>query len=175
MIARLLISTLILAGWCMAAWGQASSLFAPLTTADAAAVMPAPATSAPPPTGTDSVEGSSVRYARADHTHATSVQRARLQVPTAGTAMEWTFAKPYDAGVVPVVTCTAQAGTNPTQPFVVNTVEAPTATKATIIVFRAQTQTLGGTLLAIAGVTINLFAPAPTGTWVNCQAAKPTQ
>lgn len=137
--------------------------------------VPSAATIAPPGTATDSTTGTSPAYARADHTHATSVQRARFQVATAGTPMEWIFAKPYDEGVVPVVTCTAQAAANPTQPFVVNTVDAPTNTKASIIVFRAQTQTLTGTLLSLGPVAINLFAPAPAGTVVNCQAAKPTQ
>ena len=137
--------------------------------------LPGAATAAPPATDVGGAAGASPLYARADHTHATSVQRARLTISAAGIAARWTFAKPYDAGTVPVVTCTAQNAAGAGLPFVVNTQGNPTNTYADIIVFRTQTQTLGGTLLAISGVTISLFAPAPAGTIANCQAAKATQ
>ncbi|GAB6842373.1 hypothetical protein HNR00_003581 [Methylorubrum rhodinum] len=169
MLARFLLAA-VLAFAPGAAWAQPSSLYAPLTAADAVTVMPAPATSAPPATGTDSVEGSSVRYARADHTHATSVQRARMTVAPAGQPVRWTFAKPYEAGITPVVTCTAQNVASATRPYVVNTVGDPTATYADLVVYQATAPNL-----SIGNLSLTLFGPAPSGTTVNCQAAKPTQ
>lgn len=137
--------------------------------------LPSPGTVAPPGVAVDGALGSGQQYALANHTHATSVQRARMSVSPAGQPVRWTFAKPYDAGVVPVVVCTAQSTAGATLPYVVNTVGDPTNTYADLIVFRAQTQTLGGTLVSIAGTTVNLFATAPSGTTVNCQAARATQ
>lgn len=132
--------------------------------------MPGAATSAPPGTATDSIIGTSPLFARADHTHATSVQRVRMTVSPAGQPVRWTFVKPYDAGVVPVVTCTAQNVSGATRPFVVNTVGDPTATYADLIVFQAAQPTV-----ALLNISLTLFGTAPTGTIVNCQAAKPTQ
>jgi hypothetical protein len=138
--------------------------------AAATAVVPQPATTTPPATAIDSILGASPLYARADHTHATSVQRTRMQISPAGQPVRWTFAKPYDAGVVPVVVCTAENVSGATRPFVVNTISAPTNVYADIIVFQAAQPTV-----SLLGASVTLFGSASTGTLVNCQAAKPTQ
>lgn len=137
--------------------------------------LPAPATVTPPGTAVNSALGSAVQYARADHTHATSVQRARMAITPVGQPVRWTFAKPYDPGTVPVVTCTAQNTPGAALPFVVNTSGDPTATYADIVIYRNTTQVLATTLTALPGTTISVFAAAPVGTVVNCQAAKATQ
>jgi hypothetical protein len=138
--------------------------------------VPVPASSVPPGVAVDGAMGTDVtQYALANHTHATSVQRVRLSVAQSGATIRWTFAKSYDPGTIPIVTCTAQNSLGATQPYVVNLIGSATNTYVDVAAWRAQTQTLGGTLVAIAGVTINLFASAPAGIVVNCQAAKPTQ
>lgn len=132
--------------------------------------MPGAATAAPPATDVGGTAGTSMSYARADHTHATSVQRVRMTVSPAGQPVRWTFIKPYDASVVPVVTCTAQNVSGATRPFVVNTVGDPTATYADLVVFQATAPNL-----SLGNLSLTLFGSAPSGTTVNCQAAKPTQ
>lgn len=93
-----------------------------------------------------------------------------MQISPAGQPVRWTFAKPYDAGVVPVVVCTAENVSGATRPFVVNTISAPTNVYADIIVFQAAQPTV-----SLLGASVTLFGSASTGTLVNCQAAKPTQ
>jgi hypothetical protein len=132
--------------------------------------MPAAGSTAPPPTATDSITGTSPAYARADHTHATSVQRATMTISPAGQPVRWTFAKPYDAGVAPVVTCTAQNAAGATRPFVVNLVGDATNTYVDLIVFQAAQPTI-----SLLGASVTLFGSASSGTKVGCQAAKPTQ
>lgn len=132
--------------------------------------MPGAASVAPPATDIGGAAGTSMNYARADHTHATSVQRMRMTVSPAGQPVRWTFVRPYDPGVVPVVTCTAQNVSGATRPFVVNTVGDPAPTYADLVVFQAAQPTI-----ALLGISLTLFSAAPSGTIVNCQAAKPTQ
>lgn len=134
------------------------------------AAQPQPSAVSPPPTGNDSATGSATAYARADHTHATSVQRTAMTVSPTGQPVRWTFVKPYDTGIVPVVVCTAQNTASATRPFVVNVVGDPTNTYADIIVFQAAQPTI-----SLLGASVTLFAQAGSGTKVNCQAAKPTQ
>ena len=134
------------------------------------AAMPKAATVTPPPTDVGGAQGSSEAYARADHTHATSVQRRRWSISVAGQPNEWIFSKPYDAGVVPVVTCTAENVSGATRPFVVNTVGTPTNLSVKVAVFQAAQPTV-----SIIGINLTLFGNAAVGTTVNCQAAKPTQ
>lgn len=154
---------------------QAKAAEALRTATAIAAAQPQPATAMPPGVGVGGAVGTSTRYALENHTHATSVQRAKLVVATAGTAVRWTFPKPYADGVVPVCTATAEIAAGATQPVVVNVVGTPTNAYVDFIVFRAQTQTLGATLLAVAGTVINAFGSAPTGVVLDCQAALPTQ
>jgi hypothetical protein len=133
--------------------------------------MPQPATVPPPGVQVDGATGSTTaQYALANHTHATSVQRTRMTISPAGQPVRWTFAKPYDAGVVPVVVCTAENVAGATRPFVVNTVGAPTNAYTDLIVFQASVPNL-----SIGNLSLTLFGSAASGTLVNCQAAKPTQ
>ena len=132
--------------------------------------LPVAGTNLPPATAIDSATGTGVAYARADHTHATSVQRMRFQVSPSGQPVRWTFGKPYDAGIVPVVVCTAENTQTATRPFVVNTVSVPTNTYVDLIVFQAAQPTV-----SLLGASVTLFGAASNGTLVNCQAAKPTQ
>lgn len=133
--------------------------------------LPTAADTMPPATDVGGATGAASKYARADHTHATSVQRRRWSITVAGQPNEWVFAKPYDPGVVPVVTCTAENVSGATRPFVVNTIGAPTATSVKVAVFQATEPTIG---LGQA-LKLTLFGNAGAGTTVNCQAAKPTQ
>lgn len=141
--------------------------------------LPTAGDTMPPGVSVDGAPGSSsTQYARADHTHQTSVQRAMMTLTTAGQATRWTFAKPYDAGVIPVVVCTARVATANTLPFTVNTVGSPTSTYVDVIVNRVQSQviTLSAlTAAATAGLSLNPFSAAPAGTTVDCVAGKPTQ
>ncbi|MGE7415451.1 hypothetical protein [Methylobacterium tarhaniae] len=141
--------------------------------------IPTAGDAVPPGVSVDGAPGSSsTQYARADHTHQTSVQRAMMTLATTGQVARWTFAKPYDAGVVPIVVCTARIASGSALPFTVNTVGAPTSTYVDLVVYRVQSQviTLSAlTTAALAGISVNPTAAAPVGTTVDCVAGKPTQ
>jgi hypothetical protein len=135
--------------------------------------IPSPASAAPPGIGVSSALGTtSTQFARADHTHASSVQRKRVTTTSGGT-FTWTFSPAYDAGVVPVVTYGVENTTSATQPFVVNIMGTPTNTSVTFKVFQAQASTLGGTLTAILGAVVAPFTTATTVS-LHCWAAAPT-
>ena len=132
--------------------------------------VPVPASTAPPGVGVSGAPGSQASYARADHTHASSVQRARIPVTAA--QVTWNYTNPYS--VVPIVTCTVENPANATQPYVAVLVGTPTLTSATFAVYKAQPTTLGATLTALLGAIINPFASVPSGVNLNCWAALPT-
>ncbi len=74
------------------------------------AELPAAASAAPPPVANTSAAGSAAAYARADHTHKSSVQRDYVSVPLTGSTGKGsiTFKQAYDTGVTPVVITEAE-------------------------------------------------------------------
>jgi hypothetical protein len=120
--------------------------------------------------------GSSTDFARADHTHKTSVQKSRITVSTAGTStgsvVTWVYPSPFPAGTIPICTCTPVSTGSASQAYIANVVQgSETNSQCQFIVFRTQTQTIVG---GLANVVMNLLVPAPAGVVLNCQAALPT-
>ena len=141
-----------------------------LTAENLAAMMAA--TAAPPGVGKDNKEGQAAQYARADHTHATSVQRRIITIQSGGTAT-WEFTKAY--AVPPVVTYGIENVTGAPLPYVVNIVSAPSATSVTFQAYKAKTTTLGSSLAALLGAIVSPFEPAPANLKLHCWAALPTE
>lgn len=142
-----------------------------------AATVPAPADSAPPPVQIDSLKGSATRFAREDHTHESRLQARRMQVtPNAQGRYVYTFPKAYPAGVVPIVSATAETPAAATYRNDVSILEgATTNTQTTIIITRTQqTQTLAGTLTALLGSVLTLFVPVTTAVYINVMSRAPS-
>lgn len=133
--------------------------------------LPQPASTMPPGIDVGGAVGTAPRYALEDHKHATSVQRGRATVSGSGGIVTVTFAKPYDAGVVPICSATAEIGAGTTQAYEACVIGAPTNTQVKFLVQAvAKQQTL-----SILGMLVNPFSAAPSGTAIHWQAAKPTQ
>lgn len=140
--------------------------------ADAASV-PTAADHMPPSVADTGAKGAqTTQYALADHTHQSSVQRVRMQVAGAAGLVTWTFTNPMSAA--PVVTATAETPSGATYVNVATIVEGSvTTTQAVIRVAKiAGAQSLAGVLTGILS-TLNIFAPAPAGVWVQCVARRP--
>jgi len=75
--------------------------------ADVSAI-PVAANTMPPAVTDESKQGSQARYAREDHTHASSVQARRVALTLANGKAPWAFPVPFPSGTVPVVECTAE-------------------------------------------------------------------
>ncbi|RYG14070.1 MAG: hypothetical protein EON92_03475 [Burkholderiales bacterium] len=116
--------------------------------------------------------GNVVAYAFANHTHNSKQRRERVVLTQTG-IVTWTYATPYPEGSLPIVQGTPEVLADASQPLVACLVGRPTATQAQFFVYRAQTQTLGGTLAALLGVVVNVFAPAPIGAALHCTAVVP--
>lgn len=112
-----------------------------------------------------------LRYALADHTHKSTIQSVTLPVNASGEVI-WTYPTAYL--VSPVISVSAQGVEADTQPYIANIVGTPGLTSCKVRVYRARTQTLGGTLAAIINVVVNLFSRAPSNTVVHITARKPT-
>ena len=140
------------------------------------AQIPVPATTAPPGVADISAAGAVTRYAREDHTHRSSMQAQRMTATLASGKFTWTFPFPYDAGVVPVVNTTAESP-DPSGGFVLDAriiAGTVTNTGCQITVNKiAASQTLGATLLAIAGTVVGIITPATGTAVVHCWARKP--
>lgn len=136
------------------------------------ALIPAPATTAPPGIGvTGAVGPTSGAFARADHTHASSVQRKRLTTTDTTGMITWTYTTPY--AVPPIVTATVENATNATQPLILTLVGQPTTTQA---VFKLQQAQQNSQTVSL-GLSLNLpfaAAGAPIGTAIHVWAALPT-
>jgi len=116
----------------------------------------------------------SKRFARADHTHATSVQKAKITL-AAGGKQTWVFPTPYDAE--PVVLLTPQRVTG--LPVVVDIEDfvKDAAGKFTAVTVRGyRMQAMPASILGLSA--LNGFnaagGAAPVGVVVNCYASAPT-
>lgn len=139
--------------------------------ADVAAI-PKPATNAPPAVQADSVTGDIPRYALENHTHESRLQARRLNLSfnASGEAV-YTFPKPYDAAIIPIVEVTAE--NNPANAYRVDaTIKegSVTNTGCTIILTRIP-KTLTVSLL---GAVLNIFTTQAQTAWVNIMSRAPS-
>lgn len=126
-----------------------------------------PAISAPPAVGDASVQGSIARYAMENHTHASKVRKDRVQSAADGT-VTWAYSTPFDAGVVPRISCVAEVASGVTDVVNVQVIDTPTNTECKLRVTRTNRSTV-----ALLGLTI-LSIPASVGaTWIHAIAIEP--
>lgn len=136
------------------------------------AVMPIPATSAPPPVAIDGAAGSTTPYARSDHTHESRLQARRIQVtPDANGRYVYIFPKPYAAGIVPIVAVTAETASGLTYRNDASLMEGTTTnTQTTILITKLNQNVVTGLLNAVLPV----FAPQTGSVWVNILSRAPS-
>lgn len=129
------------------------------------AQLPVPASVAPPSIKETSAAGTNTAYARADHTHKSSVQRQRVSVPLTGSTGKGTvtFGQAYDAGVTPIVVTEAQTP-DQTSYVYLSSVVSKTNTGFTVMVRKINASvTLPGIATSLLGFVVNIFGLA-TGT-----------
>ncbi|OAH19242.1 hypothetical protein AX289_31450 [Methylorubrum populi] len=144
--------------------------------------IPAPSKEMPPATALDGKQGSSIEFARADHTHAARVQRTVVTTLADGTYL-WTFARPIvcPAGKLPPITYMVEDTGSPVVVQIVartftNDAAASTDTHTAVTVRAQRSRALPATLLSLAAlVSFDVFGIPAAGTKVNLWAADPTQ
>ncbi len=137
-----------------------------------ASAMPQPATSAPPAVQVDSAKGADSRYALADHTHESRLQARRVQLTfDANGEAIYTFPKPYDAGVVPIVQATAENVRGAAFRYDATVRQGSATNLATTIILTKTPRTLTVSLL---GAVLNLFTNPAETAWVNIMSRAPS-
>lgn len=137
------------------------------------ALVPQPATSAPPPVQTDSAKGAETqKFALADHTHESRLQARRVQVtPNAQGRAVYTFPRAYDAGVVPIVQAIAETPTGVAYRNDVSIIEGSTTnTQVTLLITRLNQ----GLTVAGLGIMASIFAPVTTPVWLHVMSRAPS-
>jgi len=136
--------------------------------------------SMPPAAALDSVQGNSMEYARADHTHAVRVQRTRVETSSDGTAT-WTFVRPIvlPAGRFPIIANMIESGGLPITVQVTgwtSTTDGTNTTFTSVTVQAQQARALPGLLLNLTALlNYVVFQNAGAGVKVHLWAADPTQ
>lgn len=152
-----------------------ASVAALATKADVSAI-PLPADTNPPAVADTSAKGGMVRYAREDHTHASTLVSRRVQLTLNNGVGTWVFPIPYAQGVIPTVDVSAETPRNATYLNTASVIEnSTTNTQVEVRIVRvSQTTTLPAVLTSLLGAVLNLFAAAPQGVWVSISARKQT-
>ena len=129
--------------------------------------VPDPATSAPPGVSDSGALGSDMKYALANHTHASKVRKIRVQCAADGT-LTWTYSTPFTNGVTPIVLAVAEVASGVTDVVNVQVVDTPTNTSCKLLVNRTQRS-----VAALLGLTILSVPSQPGVTWVHAVALEP--
>lgn len=128
--------------------------------------LPTPASAMPPPVADAGAVGAdTVKYALADHTHASKLRRTRIQTAADG-SVTWTFDPPFDVGVVPRINAIAETGVGVTDVINVQVEGTPTNTSCLLRVTRTQRS-----VVSLIGLTILSLPANPGATWVHASAA----
>ncbi len=129
--------------------------------------VPDPATAAPPGVSDSGALGSDMKYALANHTHASKVRKVRVQCAADGT-LTWTYSTPFTNGVTPIVLAVAEVASGVTDVVNVQVVDTPTNTSCKLLVNRTQRS-----VAALLGLTILSVPSQPGVTWVHAVALEP--
>lgn len=134
--------------------------------------MPQPAQSAPPAVQANSDKGTGARYALENHTHESRLQARRVQLTfnASGEAL-YTFPLPYPAGIVPIVSTTAENLTSNSYRYDATVKEAATSNTSATIVLTKTPRTLTVSLL---GAVLNLFTNPADTVWINIMSRAPS-
>lgn len=131
------------------------------------ALIPKPATSAPPSVADSSSVGTNPEYALANHTHASKARKIRAQSDASG-VLVWTFDTPFTQGVTPIVVAVAETALGVTDVVNVQVEGVPTNTSVRLRVNRTQRS-----VVSLIGLTV-LSIPASVGaTMVHAVALEP--
>jgi hypothetical protein len=131
------------------------------------AIVPQPATSAPPGVKDGGEMGTGVRYAREDHTHASKARKQIVTMASAAATYKWTYPAPFAQGVVPICSAIVQVPANNTDLFNVQLIGAPTNTDCTFQINRVSAGLLG---LLLGALSIN---PTPVASTLHMIALEP--
>lgn len=129
--------------------------------------VPQPATTMPPGVADTGAKGSDVKYALADHTHASKARKARVQSAADGT-ITWVYSTAFDAGVVPRVVAVAEVASGTTDVVNVQVIGTPTNTQCQLLVNRTQRS-----VASLLGLTVLSVPSQPGVTWVHAVALEP--
>ncbi len=131
--------------------------------------MPAAATTMPPAVADAGAKGATTqRYALEDHTHASKARKAIISVSADG-VITWTFAVPFDTGVVPICNAIAICPAGTTD--IVNVQQEGDATNTQVSFRVARFQR---SVVALLGLTIlSLNAGVPANTKLSLLALQP--
>lgn len=128
---------------------------------------PLPATAPPPGVSDSGALGSDMKYALANHTHASKVRKIRVQSAADGT-ITWTYSTPFTNGVTPIVLAVAEVATGVTDVVNVQVIDTPTATSCKLLVNRTNRS-----VAALLGLTVLSVPSQPGVTWVHAVALEP--
>ena len=143
-----------------------------VTLAQAQAMMPKPATSAPPPVAVDSALGSNQQFALADHTHESRLQARRLSLTfDANGEAVYVFPKAYPAGIVPIVEVTAENARGASFRNDASILDGSTTNTQTTIVLTRVPRTI---TVSILGAVISLFTNSAVTANVNIMSRAPS-
>jgi hypothetical protein len=129
--------------------------------------VPDPSTTVPPAVTDSGALGNDMRYALANHTHASKVRKVRVQSAADGT-ITWTYATPFTNGVTPIVLAVAEVATGVTDVVNVQVIDTPTATSCKLLVNRTNRS-----VAALLGLTVLSVPSQPGITWVHAVALEP--
>lgn len=129
--------------------------------------VPEPATASPPGVSDSGALGTDLRYALANHTHASKARKERMQCAADGT-LTWVFNPPFGAGVVPRVTAVAEVTQGVTDVVNVQVIGTPTNTQCSLLVNRTNRS-----VVALIGLTVLSVPSTPGVTWVHALALEP--
>lgn len=130
-----------------------------LTTEQVQALVPQPATSMPPGVSDNGAKGADLRYALADHTHASKARKQIVVMGAASSTYTWIYPTAFANGVVPVVSGIVQVPNGTTDLFNVQIVGTPTATQCTFQINRVSAGLLA---LLLGALSINTTPIAAT-------------
>lgn len=129
--------------------------------------IPQPATSMPPGVSDAGAVGTDLRYALANHTHASKARKDRMLSAADGT-ITWTYSTPFGAGVVPRVAAIAEVPSGVTDVVNVQVVDTPTNVSCKLLVNRTNRSTV-----SLIGLTVLSVPTQPGATWVHAVALEP--
>jgi hypothetical protein len=129
--------------------------------------IPQPSTVAPPGVADTGATGTDMKYALANHTHASKARKARVQSAADGT-ITWVYSTPFDAGVVPRVVAVAEVPSGTTDVVNVQVIGTPTNTQCQLLVNRTNRS-----VVSLIGLTVLSVPSTPGATWVHAVALEP--
>lgn len=130
-----------------------------LSISDVQSLVPQPSTAVPPGVADNSAKGSDMRYALADHTHASKARKEIKTMPSAASTYTWIYPTAFGAGVVPICNAIVQVPNGTTDLFNVQIVGSPTAMQCTFQINRVSAGLLA---LLLGALSLNSTPIAAT-------------